>query len=181
MQACTRCRSACCLRLGCLLGPRLYLVCQLHMSHVMLPSCAVQRHLHENHGLQIECRPRLCQLFDIIAPADVSGHLPAVFYISCEYFDNSIKALKGIQDGSKRKIIAIFQLAKPSHPSGRVCYDACYQQDCYKATKSQVMHAWEEDTNSWELTCVIVHKIFACLYLCYCMTCHLHLPHFASL
>ena len=63
---------------------------------------------------------------NVIAPADVSGHLPGVFYISCEYFDNSLKALKGIQDVSKRKIIAIFQLAKPSHLSGRVCCDACH-------------------------------------------------------
>ncbi|KAL3133051.1 hypothetical protein ABBQ38_006957 [Trebouxia sp. C0009 RCD-2024] len=50
---------------------------------------------------------------------DVSGHLAAEMYIACEYIDNSIKALKGIQDGGKRKIILIYQLAEPSHPLGR--------------------------------------------------------------
>ena len=54
------------------------------------------------------------------AHADVSGHLAAEMYIACEYVDNSMRALKGIQDVGKRKIILIYQLAEPSHPLGRV-------------------------------------------------------------
>lgn len=39
-------------------------------------------------------------------------------YISCEYFDNSLKALRGIADPGKRKIIALFQLSE-----GQVCHN----------------------------------------------------------
>ncbi len=53
-------------------------------------------------------------------PADVPEHLPAVMYISCEYFDNSIKALRGIVDPRKRKIVAHFQLSEPSSHEGQV-------------------------------------------------------------
>ena len=119
-QRCTRCKSACCLPLGFLLDPRLCPVRQIHNLHVVLHSCVVECSLYEKLGLETECLLRLCWLFEVLASADVSGHLPAVFYISCEPFDNSLRALKGIADPSKRKIIAIFQLAKPSHPLGRV-------------------------------------------------------------
>lgn len=53
-------------------------------------------------------------------------------YIACEYIDNSVKALKGIQDAGKRKIILIYQLAEPSHPLGRVRCIACHLRKQHK-------------------------------------------------
>jgi hypothetical protein len=55
-----------------------------------------------------------------IAPAVADEHLPAIMYISCEFFDNSIKALRGVADPGKRKIVADFQLSEPTNPKGKV-------------------------------------------------------------
>ena len=54
----------------------------------------------------------------VLAVAD--EHLPAAMYISCEFFDNSIKALRGVADLGKRKIVAIFHLSELTNPKSQV-------------------------------------------------------------